>query len=130
MRTISLFWVGLVACWRLSSCAPRQPEPEEVIEIINRVNTYWQETHPRHERAFWARGNGWVLAVLAKMLKDFPETDAYRQEYVDRFRAMAKSVVACQQPEGYWTRSLLDPNMPPDRKPAVLPSSPTACCGA
>ena len=43
-----------------------------------------------------------------KVLKDLPETDKYRQEYIDRFRTLAKSVAACQQPEGYWTRSMLD----------------------
>ncbi|MEL5894807.1 glycoside hydrolase family 88 protein [Bacteroides sp. GD17] len=69
--------------------------------------------YPKHKtvngkKDFWARGDGWVLAGLAKVLKDLPETDKYRQEYIDRFRTMAKAVVACQQPEGYWTRSMLD----------------------
>ena len=54
-----------------------------------------------------------VLAALAKVLKDLPETDQYRQEYIDRFQTMAKSVAACQQPEGYWTRSMLDPEHAP-----------------
>ena len=40
-------------------------------------------------------------------------TDKYRQEYIDRFQTMAKAVAACQQPEGYWTRSLLDPEHAP-----------------
>lgn len=42
-------------------------------------------------------------------MKELPETDKYRPEYIDRFRTLAKSVAACQQPEGYWTRSMLDP---------------------
>lgn len=74
--------------------------------------------YPNHKsvngkKDFWARGDGWVLAALAKVLKDLPETDAYRQEYIDRFLAMAKAVAACQQPEGYWTRSMLDPDHAP-----------------
>ena len=69
--------------------------------------------YPNHKsvngkKDFWARGDGWVLAALAKVLKDLPENDAYRQEYMDRFLTMAKAVAACQQPEGYWTRSMLD----------------------
>lgn len=69
--------------------------------------------YPKHKsengkKDFWARGDGWALAALAKVLKDLPETAPYRQEYIDCFRAMAKAVVACQQPEGYWTRSMLD----------------------
>lgn len=58
-------------------------------------------------------GDGWVLAGLAKVLKELPETDKYRQEYIDRFRTLAKSVAACQQSEGYWTRSMLDPEHAP-----------------
>lgn len=74
--------------------------------------------YPKHksangEKDFWARGDGWVLAGLAKVLKDLPETDKYRQEYVDRFRTMAKAIADCQQPEGYWTRSMLDPQHAP-----------------
>ena len=244
MKTTCLFLLGLAFCWGLFSCTAQQPKPEEVIEIINRVNNYWQETHPQHGRSFWdnaayhtgnmevffltgnpecyayseawaehnewkgaksdnkeewkysygesddyvlfgdyrwwadglymvmpvmtkmykltgnplyleklheywtyansimydseeglyyrdgkyiypkhksvngkkdfwARGDGWVLAALAKVLKDLPETDQYRQEYIDRFQMMAKSVAACQQPEGYWTRSMLDPEHAP-----------------
>lgn len=74
--------------------------------------------YPRHQtvngkKDFWARGDGWVLAGLAKVLKDLPETDKYREEYIERFRTMAKSIAACQQPEGYWTRSLLDSDHAP-----------------
>ena len=86
--------------------------------------------YPKHKsvngkKDFWARGDGWVLAGLAKVLKDLPKTDKYRQEYIDRFRTLAKSVAACQQPEGYWTRSMLDPQHAPgpetsgDRKSVV-----------
>lgn len=74
--------------------------------------------YPKHKtlngkKDFWARGDGWVLAGLAKVLKDLPETDRYRREYIDRFCTMARSVAACQQPEGYWTRSMLDPDHAP-----------------
>ena len=74
--------------------------------------------YPKHKsvngkKDFWARGDGWVLAGLAKVLKELPETDKYRQEYIDRFCTLAKSVAACQQPEGYWTRSMLDPEHAP-----------------
>ena len=70
--------------------------------------------YPAHKTAngkkdFWARGNGWVLAALAKVLDVLPQDNAYRDEYVSRFRTMAQALAACQQPEGYWTRSLLDP---------------------
>jgi rhamnogalacturonyl hydrolase YesR len=69
--------------------------------------------YPKHKSAngkkdFWARGDGWVFAGLAKVLKDLPSTDAHREEYITKFKGMAAAIKAAQQPEGYWTRSLLD----------------------
>jgi rhamnogalacturonyl hydrolase YesR len=74
--------------------------------------------YPKHASAngkkdFWARGDGWVFAGLAKVLKDLPETDQHRQEYVDRFKGMARAIKKSQQPEGYWTRSMLDSSHAP-----------------
>lgn len=62
---------------------------------------------------FWARGDGWVLAGLAKVLKDLPEDDAHRDEYLTVYKRMAEAVKNCQQPEGYWTRSMLDKDHAP-----------------
>jgi rhamnogalacturonyl hydrolase YesR len=58
---------------------------------------------------FWSRGSGWVFAGLARVLADLPENDSYRPLYIERFRAMAAALKASQQPEGYWSRSILDP---------------------
>jgi rhamnogalacturonyl hydrolase YesR len=69
--------------------------------------------YPKHQsgngkKDFWARGNGWVLAGYAKLLKDLPQADKYREEYIQKYKNMVDAIVACQQPEGHWTRSLLD----------------------
>lgn len=74
--------------------------------------------YPKHKSSngkkdFWARGDGWVLAGLAKVLNDLPKEDTYRQGYIERFRRLAESVAASQQPAGYWTRSMLDPEHAP-----------------
>ena len=70
--------------------------------------------YPKHKSAsgkkdFWARGDGWVFAGLAKVLKDLPKDDAHRDEYISKYKGMAEAIKASQQPEGYWTRSILDP---------------------
>ncbi len=57
---------------------------------------------------FWARGDGWVLAGLAKVLADMPQNYAHRPFFEQRFRQLAQAVAQSQQPEGYWTRSMLD----------------------
>lgn len=79
----------------------------------DRKYVYPEHKSTNGKKDFWARGDGWVLAALAKVLKDLPEDDKYRREYTDRFRTLAKAVAACQQPEGYWTRSMLDPQHAP-----------------
>lgn len=68
---------------------------------------------PKHKsvnglKDFWARGDGWVLAGLAKVLADLPKDYRYRSLFEERFVQLAKAVAASQQPEGYWTRSMLD----------------------
>lgn len=88
-------------------------DPEDALYYRDGKYLYPKHKSVNGKKDFWARGDGWVLAALAKVLKDLPETDKYRQEYIDRYRAMAKAVAACQQPEGYWTRSLLDPEHAP-----------------
>lgn len=63
---------------------------------------------PNGKKDFWARGNGWVFAGLAKVLKDLPAGEAHRDEYISLYRDMAKALASCQENEGFWQRSLLD----------------------
>ena len=74
--------------------------------------------YPKHQTSngkkdFWARGDGWLFAGLAKVLTDLPQNDPHRTEYEQLFKDMASAILACQQDEGYWTRSLLDPAQAP-----------------
>ncbi|MFD2286339.1 glycoside hydrolase family 88 protein [Pedobacter petrophilus] len=74
--------------------------------------------YPKHKstngkKDFWARGDGWVFAGLAKVLKDLPENDPHRKEYLTKYKNMAKAIAKSQQKEGYWTRSMLDPEHAP-----------------
>lgn len=69
--------------------------------------------YPKHKSAngkkdFWARGDGWVFAGLAKVLKDLPVSDPHRDEYILKYKGMAEAIKKSQQPGGYWTRSILD----------------------
>ena len=62
---------------------------------------------------FWARGDGWVLAGLAKVLADLPKDYEHRPFFLQRYNQLADAVKRSQQPEGYWTRSILDKNHAP-----------------
>jgi rhamnogalacturonyl hydrolase YesR len=73
---------------------------------------------PKHQSAngrkdFWARGDGWVLAGLAKVLQEMPEEFVRQPFFVEKYTRLARAVAQCQQPEGYWTRSMLDPGHAP-----------------
>lgn len=60
---------------------------------------------------YWGRGNGWVIAGLANMLKVYPrksDPEGYKY-FKDIFVKLANSLAALQQPDGYWHASLLDP---------------------
>ena len=74
--------------------------------------------YPKHKSAngkkdFWARGDGWIFAGYAKIIQDLPKTAKHRTEYINRFKDMAKALADAQQKEGYWTRSILDPEHAP-----------------
>ncbi|GAO30820.1 glycoside hydrolase family 88/105 protein [Geofilum rubicundum] len=74
--------------------------------------------YPQHkslngQKDFWARGDGWVFAGLAKVLADLPEDHEHRAEYLEIYRKMAQTLAEAQQEGGYWTRSLLDPEHAP-----------------
>ncbi len=75
-------------------------------------------SYPKHKSAngkkdFWARGTGWVLAGLAKVLANLPDNYEGRPLFEERFQRLASAVARTQQPEGYWTRSILDPDHAP-----------------
>lgn len=84
-------------------------------------NLYYRDAkyvYPKHKSAngmkdFWARGDGWVLAGLAKVLQDLPKDSKYRSTFEEKYVKMAKAVKNAQQPEGYWTRSMLDKDHAP-----------------
>lgn len=84
-------------------------------------NLYYRDAkyvYPSHKsvngkKDFWARGDGWVFAGLAKVLKDLPNDYKHRMFFVEKFQNMAKAIAVYQQPDGYWTRSMLDAEYAP-----------------
>ena len=69
-------------------------------------------TQPRTshgKRIFWSRGNGWVLAGLARVLAHMPPDYPHRDPYVQQMREMAARLNEVQGEDGFWRSSLLDP---------------------
>ena len=74
--------------------------------------------YPKHKsvngkKDFWSRGNGWLFAALARIIPDLPEDYEHRDLFVGQYIKMAKALKKEQQNDGYWTRSLLDPEHAP-----------------
>ena len=60
-------------------------------------------------KTFWSRGNGWVLAGLARLLEELPADYPTRPRYIALFQAMAAKLVAVQPPDGLWRSNLQYP---------------------
>ena len=81
-------------------------DPEE--HLYFRDATYLHKTEANGKKIFWSRGNGWVMAGLARVLEVMPEDYPSRQKYVDQYRQMAEKVVSLQGSDGLWRPGLLD----------------------
>ncbi len=60
------------------------------------------------QKVFWARGNGWVLGGLARVLEHVPQDDPFRPRYENQLREMSTRLASLQRPDGTWPASLLD----------------------
>jgi unsaturated rhamnogalacturonyl hydrolase len=64
---------------------------------------------PNGANCYWSRGNGWVLAALARTLQVLPKSDAHYSEYLQDFKTMSAALLKLQRPDGFWNVSLHDP---------------------
>jgi len=63
---------------------------------------------PNGNNCYWARGNGWVVAALLRVLNELPKTDPHYQEYLQDFKDMCAALLPLQRSDGYWNVSLND----------------------
>jgi rhamnogalacturonyl hydrolase YesR len=74
---------------------------------------YYRDSRFFGTKTFWSRGNGWVLAGLARVLQNIPADYPDRPRYVALFREMSARIAMLQGSDGYWRSSLLDPDEMP-----------------
>jgi rhamnogalacturonyl hydrolase YesR len=82
--------------------------------LYYRDSRYFEQREKNGRKVFWSRGNGWVIAGLARLLQDMPADFRGRDRYEALFREMAGAVLAAQSADGYWRSSLLDPDSRPN----------------
>lgn len=83
-------------------------DPEEGLYYRDAKYVYPKHKSANGKKDFWARGDGWVLAGLAKVIADLPQDYVHRDFFVDKYKRLADGVVRTQQPGGYWSRSMMD----------------------
>jgi unsaturated rhamnogalacturonyl hydrolase len=81
-------------------------DPQE--HLYYRDATYLQKREANGKKLFWSRGNGWVMAGLARVLAEMPDDYPTRQKYVDQYKQMASRIAWLQGPDGLWRPGLLD----------------------
>ncbi len=81
-------------------------DPEE--HLYFRDASYLHKTEANGSKLFWSRGNGWVMAGLARVLEAMPQDYPTREKYVGQYREMADRVASLQGADGLWRPGLLD----------------------
>lgn len=76
--------------------------------LFFRDDRFFNQRSPSGKKIFWARGNGWVIAGLVKILQSMPKDYPHRPFYENLFKEMCSRMKEIQQPEGHWSSSLLD----------------------
>ena len=74
-----------------------------------RDSSYFKKTEANGQKVFWGRGNGWVMGGIVRMLQYLPANHPDRPRFEQLFKDMAEKILTCQQPDGLWRASLLDP---------------------
>jgi rhamnogalacturonyl hydrolase YesR len=76
--------------------------------LYSRDATFLDKREKNGEKVFWARGNGWVMSGLARVIERLPAGSPLREKYVQRLQQMAAAVAPLQSPDGLWRPGLLD----------------------
>ena len=76
--------------------------------LFYRDSRFFEKREPNGAKVFWSRGNGWVIAGLARVLQYLPDDHPERPRFVALFQEMSERIAKLQGPKGYWTAGLLD----------------------
>lgn len=83
---------------------------DEDHQLYLRDSRYFDRKDEQGNRIFWGRGNGWVIAGLARTINYLPDTYAKKSKYTDLFKALSKALLSYQKTDGSWPSSLLEPS--------------------
>lgn len=84
--------------------------------LYYRDSRFFGKKEKNGAKVFWSRGNGWVMAGIARILSLMPKNYPSRKGYEEIFKAMAERIAALQHEDGTWHASLLDPASYPNKE--------------
>ena len=84
--------------------------------LYARDSSYFTKREKNGQKIFWGRGNGWVIAGLARLLQYMPDDYPDRPRFVTLYRELALRLKEVQAPDGFWRSSLLDPKAYPAKE--------------
>jgi unsaturated rhamnogalacturonyl hydrolase len=93
---------------------------QKYFDVLNRM---WWDVHAflwnpqvglmyrddRLRTTFWSRGNGWVIAGIARVLPYLPANDPRRADFVAMLKSMAAAFAKVQGSDGFYRSNLLQP---------------------
>ncbi len=74
-------------------------------------HSWWVKAARPHPagRIYWARGNGWVVASLPRILDSLPQDHPERPGILDILDRTSRALLPLQRPDGWWDTVLLPP---------------------
>jgi rhamnogalacturonyl hydrolase YesR len=73
-----------------------------------RDDRFFDQRSDNGKKILWSRGNGWVIAGLARILNNLPEDHRHRGRFVQQYQEMTHKLLSLQSEDGLWRVSLVD----------------------
>lgn len=84
--------------------------------LFYRDSRFFGQRESNGEKVFWARGNGWVVAGLVRMLENMPHNYPSRPRYIKLYKELVDKLISIQHLDGTWHTSLLDQEAYPSKE--------------
>ncbi len=70
-------------------------------------HSYWVKNKKAYpDKIFWARGNGWMVTALPKVIDLYPYEDDVKTEMIKLFSELCESILLYQREDGYFNTLL------------------------
>lgn len=64
---------------------------------------------PNGKQTYWSRGNGWVIAGMARVLDELGPEAPHFEDYLEMLKNIAEALLPLQREDGFWNVNLADP---------------------